>query len=136
MTDELTTSQIENIPEPPDPDQQDPPRWIQEASLSELLLWRLGLPQDREAMRREYEQTRQVIDLKPPITTRKVADAIAHLSLQLMEGKIDANNAKASLYALQTLLTALRLQIVEEKKARDAKKKRSEGRKRNANRKR
>jgi hypothetical protein len=124
-------------PEPPDPIQQDPPRWIIEnASLSELLLWRLGIPLDREAVEREHAQSKNAIDLKPPITTRKVADAIAHLSQQLMEGKIDANNAKTSLYALQTLLTALRLQIVEEKKVRDAKKKKAEGRKRNAKRKR
>ena len=112
--------------EPPDPDQQDPPRWIVEnGSLSELLLWRLGIPVDREAMEREHAQSHTAIDLKPPITTRKVAAAIAHLSQQLMEGKIDANSAKTSLYALQTLLTALRLQILEEKKSRDARKKKS-----------
>ena len=94
----------------------DPPLWIRQASLSELLLWRLGLPVDREAMEREYAKSQEAIDLKPPITTRKVADAIAHLSLQLINGEIDATTAKTSLYALQTLLTALRLQIVEEEK--------------------
>jgi hypothetical protein len=135
VTDALPTSQVEH--ERPDPIQQDPPRWIVEnASLSELLLWRLGIPLDREAVEREHQQTQNAVDLKPPITTRKVADAIAHLSLQLMEGKIDANNAKTSLYALQTLLTALRLQIVEEKKARDAKRRKTAKSKPNAKRKR
>lgn len=120
-----------------DPIQQDPPRWILEnASLSELLLWRLGIPLDRQALEREHQQAQNAIDLKPPITTRKVTSVIAHLSQQLMEGKIDANNAKTSLYALQTLLTALRLQVVEEKKARDARKKKANRRKPNANRKR
>jgi predicted P-loop ATPase/GTPase len=118
----------------------DPPLWIQQASLSELLLWRLGLPVDREAMEREYAESQEAIDLKPPITTRKVADAIAHLSLQLINGEIDATTAKTSLYALQTLLTALRLQIVEEKKAKDISEKKAhkatQRRKSNANRKR
>jgi hypothetical protein len=105
--------------DPNDPMQQDPPDWIvQQASLSELLLWRLGIPFDRELIEREHRASQESVDLKPPITTRKVAHAIAHLSLQLMQGKIDANTAKTSLYALQTLLTALRLQIVEEKNAR------------------
>jgi hypothetical protein len=102
-----------------DPMMQDPPDWIvQQASLSELLLWRLGIPVDREAMEREHQAEQEAIDLKPPITTRKVADAIAHLSQRLIDGKIDANAAKTSLYALQTLLTALRLQVMEEKKAK------------------
>jgi hypothetical protein len=120
-----------------DPSQQDPPDWIiQQASLSELLLWRLGIPIDRELIEREHRAAQDSIDLKPPITTRKVAHAIAHLSLQLIEGKLDANSAKTSLYALQTLLTALRLQIVEEKKAKATVKKKSERKKPNAKRKR
>jgi hypothetical protein len=101
----------------------DPPSWVQQASLSELLLWRLGIPVDRERIERERHQTEDGIDLKPPITTRKVADAIAHLSLQVMRGELDATSAKTSLYALQTLLTALRLQIIEDKKPKDARKK-------------
>lgn len=120
-----------------DPMQQDPPDWIiQQASLSELLLWRLGIPLDRALVEREYRRSHDAVDLKPPITTRKVADAIAHLSLQLIEGKLDADSAKTSLYALQTLLTALRLQIVEEKKAKVTAKKKSPRRKPNAKRKR
>jgi hypothetical protein len=101
----------------------DPPSWVQQASLSELLLWRLGIPVDRERIERERHQTEGGIDLKPPITTRKVADAIAHLSLQVMRGELDATSAKTSLYALQTLLTALRLQIIEDKKPKDVRKK-------------
>lgn len=120
-----------------DPMQQDPPDWIiQQASLSELLLWRLGIPLDRELIEREHRRSQESVDLKPPITTRKVADAIAHLSLQLIEGKLDANSAKTSLYALQTLLTALRLQIVEEKKAKAITKKKSPRKNPNAKRKR
>lgn len=98
---------------------EDPPHWIQQASLSELLLWRLGIPLDREQMQLDHDKQQEAIDLKPPITTRKVADAIARLSLQLMRGELDANTAKTSLYALQTLLTALRLQFVEDKKPKD-----------------
>ena len=123
----------------PDPMAEDPPTWIvEQASLSELLLWRLGIPVDREAVEREHQARQSAIDLKPPITTRKVADAIANLSLQLMQGTLDATTAKTSLYALQTLLTALRLQIVEEKNARTkakAQKTAKKGKKR-ANRKR
>lgn len=120
-----------------DPMQQDPPDWIiQQASLSELLLWRLGIPLDRALVEREYRRSHDAVDLKPPITTRKVADAIAHLSLQLIEGKLDADSAKTSLYALQTLLTALRLQIVEEKKATAITKKKSPRKNPNAKRKR
>ena len=118
----------------PDPDINDPPE-LSEAPLAELLLWRLGVPRDRVRM----QQARHVdaINLTPPITTRKVADAIAQISLRIMNGELDASSAKTSLYALQTLLTALRLQIVEEKKAKDAKKKKSKSRGRNhANRKR
>ena len=100
---------------------EDPPHWVQQASLSELLLWRLGIPIDRERI--EREQAKATIDLKPPVTTRKVADAIAHLSLQVIRGELDAASAKTSLYALQTLLTALRLQIFEEKKPKSARRK-------------
>jgi len=126
------------IPDPEvlEPEMQDPPLWIRQASLSELLLWRLGLPVDREAMEREYAKSQEGINLKPPITTRKVAGAIANLSMQLMQGTLDAGTAKTSLYALQTLLTALRLQIIEEKKPRDARKRTPKGRKQNAKRKR
>lgn len=121
-----------------EPTTEDPPAWAQEASLSELLLWRLGIPVDRERIEREHQQAEVGIDLKPPITTRKVADVIAHLSLQVMRGEIDAASAKTSLYALQTLLTALRLQIIEDKKPKGLRKKpRSKRRKtRNAKRKR
>lgn len=127
----------EGSPQPEtDPTMEDPPHWIQQASLSELLLWRLGLPVDREAMEREYASAQEAIDLKPPITTRKVADAIANLSMQLMQGKLDATSAKTSLYALQTLLTALRLQIIEEKKPKDTRKKTPKRRKQVAKRKR
>jgi hypothetical protein len=107
----------------------DPPLWIQQASLSELLLWRLGIPLDREKMESEHKQAEAAIDLKPPITTAKVADIIAHLSMQLMRGEVDAATAKTSLYALQTLLTALRLQIVEEKKPKNPKNARTKARK-------
>ena len=103
-----------------DPDPEDPPE-LREAPLAELLLWRLGVPRDRARM--QHERQADPINLTPPITTRKVADAIAQISLRIMSGDLDATSAKTSLYALQTLLTALRLQIVEEKKSRDAKKK-------------
>jgi hypothetical protein len=112
-----------------DPMQQDPPHWIQQASLSELLLWRLGVPLDRERIERENKQSEKGLDLKPPITTRKVADAIAHLSVQVIRGELDPASAKTSLYALQTLLTAMRLQLIEEKKPQARK-----GKKRNAKR--
>lgn len=118
----------------PEPDINDPPE-LSEAPLAELLLWRLGVPRDRVRMQQAHQV--DAINLSPPITTRKVADAIAQISLRIMNGDLDANSAKTSLYALQTLLTALRLQIVEEKKAKDAKKKKSKSRGRNhANRKR
>jgi hypothetical protein len=112
----------------------DPPAWVQQASLSELLLWRLGIPIDREQMEREQQKAKDTFDLKPPITTRKVADAIAHLSMQLMRGELDATSAKTTLYALQTLLTALRLQIVEEKKPKPTTRKKKNRRPRNAKR--
>jgi hypothetical protein len=103
----------------------DPPQWVQQASLTEVLLWRLGIPLDRERMQREHERSQKLIDLEPPITTRKVADAIAQLSMQVIRGELDAATAKTSLYALQTLLTALRLQIIEEKKPKDTTKKKA-----------
>ena len=116
------------------PEEDDPPE-LREASLAELLLWRLGVPRDRARMQQQHQV--DPINLTPPITTRKVADAIAQISLRIMNGELDATSAKTSLYALQTLLTALRLQIVEEKKARDAKKKKSKSRgRKHANRKR
>jgi hypothetical protein len=40
-----------------------------------------------------------------------------------MHGELDATSAKTSLYALQTLLTALRLQTIEDKKPKDVRKK-------------
>jgi hypothetical protein len=104
------------LSEADEPDDKDPPLWVQQASLAEVLLWRMGIPRDREQVQHEREQSEEIVDLTPPITTRKVADAIAHLSVQLMRGELDATTAKTNLYALQTLLTALRLQIVEEKK--------------------
>ncbi len=107
-------------PEADEPDDEDPPLWVQQSSLAEVLLWRMGIPLDRERVQHEREQSEKVVDLTPPITTRKVADAIAHLSVQLMRGELDATTAKTNLYALQTLLTALRLQIVEEKKPKNA----------------
>lgn len=106
-----------------DPDDEDPPRWVQQASLSETLLWRLGIPLDRERMELQYARSKEIVDLKPPITAAKVADAIAHLSLQLMRGEIDPATAKTTLYALQTLLTALRLQLVQDKQPKGTKKK-------------
>jgi hypothetical protein len=115
---------------------QDPPEWIQEASLSEVLLWRLGIPLDRAQMEREHAKSQQGIDLKPPITTGKVADAIAHLSLQLIRGEIDAVTAKTTLYALQTLLTTLRLQLVQDKQPKHATRKAPRRRKEIAKRKR
>jgi hypothetical protein len=107
------------LPPADEPDDEDPPLWVQQSSLAEVLLWRMGIPVDRERMQQERERSEKIIDLNPPITTRKVADAIAQLSMQLMRGELDATTAKTNLYALQTLLTALRLQIVEEKKPRD-----------------
>lgn len=116
-----------------DPEGDDPPE-LREAPLAELLLWRLGLPRDRVRIQQEHHT--DAINLTPPITTRKVADAIAQLSLRVMNGELDATSAKTSLYALQTLLTALRLQILEEKKLRDTKKKPKPARRKHAPRKR
>jgi hypothetical protein len=76
-------------------------------------------------MQRQHEHSEHGIDLDPPITTRKVADAIAQLSMQVIRGELDAATAKTSLYALQTLLTALRLQIIEEKKPKDTTKRKA-----------
>ena len=112
-----------------EPDDKDPPHWVQQASLAEVLLWRMGIPRDREQVQHEREQSEKLINLKPPITTRKVADAIAQLSMQLMQGEVDATTAKTSLYALQTLLTALRLQIIEEKTPKKSKDTRTKPRK-------
>lgn len=123
------TDQATPEPIPPDADpeveelDEDPPQWVQQSSLSEVLLWRLGLPLDRQRIEREHQHAEHGVDLAPPITTRKVGDAIAQLSLQLIRGEIDAATAKTSLYALQTLLTALRLQILEAKKPKDTTKK-------------
>ena len=105
-----------DAPPADEPDDEDPPLWVQQSSLAEVLLWRMGIPFDRERLEQQREQSEKIIDLKPPITTGKVANAIAQLSMQLMRGELDATTAKTNLYALQTLLTALRLQIVEEKK--------------------
>ncbi len=106
-------------------DDEDPPEWVQQSSLADVLLWRLGIPADRERMERQRARAEKGVDLTPPITTRKVADAIAQVSMQVISGELDAASAKTSLYALQTLLTALRLQIVEEKKAKDTTKKKA-----------
>jgi hypothetical protein len=104
---------------------EDPPQWVQQSSLSEVLLWRLGIPLDRERIERQHARSEKGLDLAPPITTRKVADAIAQLSMQVIRGELDAATAKTSLYALQTLLTALRLQIIEEKKPKDTPRKKA-----------
>jgi hypothetical protein len=106
-----------------EPADEDPPHWVQQSSLSEVLLWRLGIPLDRERIERQHARSEKGLDLEPPITTRKVADAIAQLSMQVIRGELDAATAKTSLYALQTLLTALRLQIIEEKEPKDTTKK-------------
>lgn len=120
MTEPTDTLEISGI----DTTNDEPPAWVQQASLAELMLWRLGIPIDRERMESERKAAEQGIDLKPPITTQKVADAIAHLSLQVIRGELDAASAKTSLYALQTLLTALRLQMIEQKKPKAARTKR------------
>jgi len=109
----------------PEAEDEDPPQWVQQSSLSEVLLWRLGIPLDRERIERQHARSEKGLDLQPPITTRKVADAIAQLSMQVIRGELDAATAKTSLYALQTLLTALRLQIIEEKKPKDTTKKKA-----------
>jgi len=110
---------------PLDADDEDPPQWVKQSSLADVLLWRLGIPQDRERIERQHEQAEHGVDLAPPITTRKAADAIAQLSMRVIRGELDAATAKTSLYALQTLLTALRLQIIEEKKPKDTTKKKA-----------
>jgi hypothetical protein len=53
--------------------------------------------------------------------------------MEVMQGKLDPTIAKTSLYALQTLLTALRLQNIEEKKREDIIKQTRKGRKQIAN---
>ncbi len=100
----------------PEVEDADPPQWVQQSSLADVLLWRLGIPVDRERIERQHARSEKGLDLEPPITTRKVADAIAQVSMQVIRGELDAATAKTSLYALQTLLTALRLQIIEDKK--------------------
>lgn len=109
----------------PDAEDEDPPLWVQQSSLADVLLWRLGIPLDRDRIAREHARSEKGINLAPPLTTRKVADAIANLSLQVIRGELDAASAKTSLYALQTLLTALRLQIIEQKKPKDTTKKKA-----------
>ena len=120
MTPANDEATLDPIPLRADPEaeeaDEDPPQWVQQSSLSEVLLWRLGIPLDRERIERQHARSEKGVNLEPPITTRKVADAIAQLSMQVIRGELDAATAKTSLYALQTLLTALRLQIVEEKK--------------------
>jgi hypothetical protein len=118
-----------DAPPADEPDDEDPPLWVQQSSLAEVLLWRMGIPFDRERLEQQREQSEKIIDLKPPITTAKVANAIAQLSMQLMRGELDATTAKTNLYALQTLLTALRLQIVEEKTPKKPKDTRTKARK-------
>lgn len=49
---------------------EDPPLWIQQASLSELLLWRLGIPVDRDRIEREHKQTEAALNLDPPQEAR------------------------------------------------------------------
>ena len=118
-TDEQTPStaplpEAANAFDDPDvgPDREDPPPWVQQRSLAEILLWRLGVPTDRKRMEEEHRAATP-IDLAPPLTTKKVVDAIANLSLLVIHGQLDPSEAKTSLYALQTLLSALRLQLTQ-----------------------
>ena len=87
-------------------------------SLAETLLRRLGIP--IPANHPENSKRTNSIDLSAPLTTAKVAEAIATVSIAVLENELPAQQANVTLFALQTLLSALRLNMTEEKMRRQA----------------
>ena len=82
-------------------------------SLAEALLLAIGVPFDeRDA------ETNPVQAIEPPITAAKVAAQVAEVSNALLAGTLEPERAKPVLYALQTMLTAIRVHQLELKSQR------------------
>ena len=96
--------------EPPD-DKEEVPEAIAEASLAEVLLWRLGIPADRARVLADREKAAAVFDLAPPLTPEKIAAAIAQVSIALLNHELQPAEANVMLFALQTMLSAVRVSI-------------------------
>lgn len=86
-------------------------RLLHAHSLAETLLLALGIPFDQHAD--ETEPTHFTIE--PPITAAKVAAQIAQVTNALLAGTIAADQARVILFALQTMLTAIRVNAIEQK---------------------
>jgi len=81
-------------------------------SLAATLLFRMGMPTDTEKIKRDLKAS---IDLDPPITATKVMEALATVALKIASGKMQPAQANAILFAMQTLIGALRVSITEQK---------------------
>ena len=92
-------------------DDEEVPEAIAEASLAEVLLWRLGIPADRVRILTEHEKASTTFDLAPPLTPEKIAAAIAQVSIALLNHELQPAEANVMLFALQTMLSAVRVSI-------------------------
>ena len=92
-------------------DDEEVPEAIAESSLAEVLLWRLGIPADRVRILTEHEKASTTFDLAPPLTPEKIAAAIAQVSIALLNHELEPAEANVMLFALQTMLSAVRVSI-------------------------
>jgi len=82
-------------------------------SLAETLLLALGIPYEEDT-----DEVKPVaVTIEPPITAAKVAAQIGAVTNALLTGQLSAQEANTTLFALQTLLTAIRVNLAEEKAA-------------------
>lgn len=88
--------------------------WEQMAdhSLAATLLYRMGIEpgnlEERDTKERDLE-----VAIEPPYTTERIMAAIAGVTRKLSQTDVNLKQANTILYALQTLLTATRVQLQE-----------------------
>jgi hypothetical protein len=81
-----------------------------EHSLAATLLFHLGIP---TAELEAEKQQRLEVKIDPPYSVGQIMASIAELTRQISHSNVDLKQANALLYALQTLLTASRVQLQE-----------------------
>jgi hypothetical protein len=84
-------------------------------SLAATLLFRMGIPLDTGKMKKALEQAKVDLPLEPPFTAAKITGALAAVALKIASGELQPAQANALLFALQTLIGAVRVSISEEK---------------------
>ena len=80
--------------------------------MAEILLYRLGIRSDRDRVLEAAAKRATPFELKQPVTPAKIAAAIAQVSIALLNHDLSPLEANTMLFALQTMLTAVRMGIL------------------------